>query len=151
MVSKDPATNKFLTEHGDGHLTSDHYVIGDIFLYVAYREVSPIAASTELSSSQSLSTITVKDVDLSESATLRSDPIISVTNLKLLTPDNKRVLVQDLDLSLQEDKNLLIVGVSGAGKSSLLRAIAGLWTTGDGLITRPSIKNICFLPQRPYW
>lgn len=44
MVSKDPATNKFLTEHGDGHLTSDHYVIGDIFLYVAYREVSPIAA-----------------------------------------------------------------------------------------------------------
>eukprot|EP00956_Cyclotella_meneghiniana_P021133 scaffold38052_cov68-Cyclotella_meneghiniana.AAC.1 len=113
--------------------------------------LSESAASTELSSSQSLSTITVKDVDLSESATLRSDPIISVTNLKLLTPDNKRVLVQDLDLSLQEDKNLLIVGVSGAGKSSLLRAIAGLWTTGDGLITRPSIKNICFLPQRPYW
>ena len=44
MVSKDPATNKFLTEHGDGHLTSDHHVIGDIFLYVAYRELSPIAA-----------------------------------------------------------------------------------------------------------
>ena len=46
MVSKDPATNKYLTEHGDGHLTSDHHVIGDIFLYVAYRELSPIAAGT---------------------------------------------------------------------------------------------------------
>ena len=44
MVSKDPDRNKFLTEHGDGHLTSDHYVIGDIFLYVAYRELNPIAA-----------------------------------------------------------------------------------------------------------
>eukprot|EP00956_Cyclotella_meneghiniana_P029115 scaffold69593_cov66-Cyclotella_meneghiniana.AAC.1 len=44
MVSGVQATNKFLTEHGDGHLTSDHYVIGDIFLCVAYREVSPIAA-----------------------------------------------------------------------------------------------------------
>eukprot|EP00956_Cyclotella_meneghiniana_P038510 scaffold155275_cov66-Cyclotella_meneghiniana.AAC.4 len=44
MVSKVQATNKYLTERGDGHLTSDHYVIGDIFLYVAYRELSPIAA-----------------------------------------------------------------------------------------------------------
>eukprot|EP00956_Cyclotella_meneghiniana_P008592 scaffold11666_cov58-Cyclotella_meneghiniana.AAC.1 len=42
MVSKDPATNKYLTEHGDGHLTSDHHVIGDIFLYVARRELRPI-------------------------------------------------------------------------------------------------------------
>ena len=45
MVAKDPDRNKFLTEHGDGHLTSDHHVIGDIFLYVAYREVSPITAT----------------------------------------------------------------------------------------------------------
>ena len=44
MVSKVQATNKYLTERGDGHLTSDHYVIGDIFLYVAYRELRPIAA-----------------------------------------------------------------------------------------------------------
>ena len=44
MVSKDPDRNKYLTEHGDGHLTSDHYVIGDIFLYVARRELRPIAA-----------------------------------------------------------------------------------------------------------
>ena len=44
MVSKDPATNKYLTERGDGHLTSDHHVIGDIFLYVARRELRPIAA-----------------------------------------------------------------------------------------------------------
>ena len=47
MVSKDPATNKYLTERGDGHLTSDHHVIGDIFLYVAYRELRPIAAAME--------------------------------------------------------------------------------------------------------
>ena len=44
MVWFVPSTNKYLTEHGDGHLTSDHYVIGDIFLYVARRELNPIAA-----------------------------------------------------------------------------------------------------------
>jgi putative ATP-binding cassette transporter len=36
------------------------------------------------------------------------------------------------------------------GKSSLLRAIAGLWTQGKGVIKRPSLGKIFFLPQRPY-
>jgi vitamin B12/bleomycin/antimicrobial peptide transport system ATP-binding/permease protein len=36
------------------------------------------------------------------------------------------------------------------GKSSLLRAIAGLWTQGRGRVRRPPLKDIFFLPQRPY-
>ena len=38
----------------------------------------------------------------------------------------------------------------GAGKSSMLRAIAGLWTAGSGTIIRPCTEDIYFLPQRPY-
>jgi putative ATP-binding cassette transporter len=31
-----------------------------------------------------------------------------------------------------------------------LRAIAGLWTAGSGVIVRPSPEELLFLPQRPY-
>jgi energy-coupling factor transporter ATP-binding protein EcfA2 len=47
-------------------------------------------------------------------------------------------------------QHLLIVGDSGTGKSSFLRAVAGLWTVGTGHITRPPPGETFFLPQRPY-
>ncbi|MEM7758839.1 MAG: ATP-binding cassette domain-containing protein, partial [Cyanobacteria bacterium P01_A01_bin.40] len=39
---------------------------------------------------------------------------------------------------------------SGCGKSSLLRAIAGLWNSGTGTIYRPDLSEMIFLPQKPY-
>jgi ABC-type uncharacterized transport system fused permease/ATPase subunit len=76
--------------------------------------------------------------------------ILSMEKLDLYTPDQKRVLLRNLDLHLQRGCHLLIDGPSGAGKSSLLRAIAGLWTVGNGRIVRPVDDEVYFLPQRPY-
>ncbi len=75
---------------------------------------------------------------------------LALRDLTLFTPQFDRKLVEKLDLHLKPGESLLITGVSGCGKSSLLRAIAGLWKTGSGTIEHPAIEDIFFLPQRPY-
>jgi ABC-type uncharacterized transport system fused permease/ATPase subunit len=77
-------------------------------------------------------------------------PVLAIHALTLSTPDGKRTLIRDLSLSVPPSKHLLVVGNSGAGKSSLLRAIAGLWRTGTGEIERGPLGSIFFLPQKPY-
>lgn len=71
-------------------------------------------------------------------------------NVTLQTPDYEKIIIENLSLSVPLKKGLLIVGTSGRGKSSLLRAIAGLWDAGTGCLFRPPLKEILFLPQRPY-
>ena len=76
--------------------------------------------------------------------------LMQINKLRLFTPDRNRVLIDNLDLTIREGQHLLISGSSGCGKSSLLRAISGLWTAGSGSITRVTDDEVYFLPQRPY-
>jgi putative ATP-binding cassette transporter len=75
---------------------------------------------------------------------------LAIQYLTLQTPNYQRTLVNSLSLQLEPQKGLLIMGASGCGKSSLLRAIAGLWNSGTGKIIRPPLEQMLFLPQRPY-
>ncbi len=74
----------------------------------------------------------------------------ALSHMTLITPNGQRTLIQDLTMTPENKSNLLVVGQSGVGKSSLLRAIAGLWTQGQGIVTRPPLEDTFFLPQRPY-
>jgi vitamin B12/bleomycin/antimicrobial peptide transport system ATP-binding/permease protein len=85
-----------------------------------------------------------------ESHEVPADSISAFNQVSLETPDGKRRLIEDFELEIQPGTRLLIVGASGGGKSSLLRAFAGLWTQGKGVIARPPLDDILFLPQRPY-
>ncbi|MDJ0731962.1 MAG: ABC transporter ATP-binding protein/permease [Crocosphaera sp.] len=75
---------------------------------------------------------------------------VALENVTLQPPNSDRILIEDVSLNVRNHNNLLIMGASGTGKSSLLRAIAGLWDSGDGIIYRPEAEEILFLPQKPY-
>jgi vitamin B12/bleomycin/antimicrobial peptide transport system ATP-binding/permease protein len=75
---------------------------------------------------------------------------LTLSHLTVKAPDSDRVFVRDLSLTVAAGESLLITGASGSGKSSLLRAIAGLWTQGSGTIDQPPKEDVFFLPQRPY-
>jgi putative ATP-binding cassette transporter len=77
-------------------------------------------------------------------------PRFAIEALTLRTPDNRKTLIRELSCEIVKGDRLLIVGDSGVGKTSLLRAIAGLWRTGNGRILRPPLAEMMFLPQRPY-
>lgn len=81
---------------------------------------------------------------------LVQDSSLAIENLTLQTPNQKRTLINELSLTIKPGQGLMIVGASGCGKSSLLRAIAGLWRSGSGRIIRPEVGDMLFLPQRPY-
>jgi len=81
---------------------------------------------------------------------LRPCTHLALESLTLCPPQSDRVLIKELSLVLKPGDALLITGDSGCGKSSLLRAIAGLWHEGSGVIHHPPIEDVFFLPQQPY-
>lgn len=91
------------------------------------------------------------EIEISHSLiSLETAPELVLQNLTLQTPNYQRTLIRNLSLTLNTQGSLLVMGPSGCGKSSLLRAIAGLWNSGTGTIQRPNLKDLLFLPQKPY-
>jgi len=59
-------------------------------------------------------------------------------------------MLDEPHVEIMPAEHVLIVGAPGSGKTSLFRAIAGLWPWGSGKISLPPTERIMFMPKRPY-
>ena len=64
-------------------------------------------------------------------------------------PDGK-VLLGQVSAVVRAGENTLVTGPSGIGKSTLFRALSGIWPFGSGVVKVPAAARVLFLPQRPY-
>ncbi|MGU9979901.1 ABC transporter ATP-binding protein/permease [Phreatobacter sp. HK31-P] len=86
-----------------------------------------------------------QQINLDES----EDDTIHIDNLSL-AHRNGRVVIDDASIRIQPGEKILIAGESGTGKSTFIRALAGLWPWGSGRIAFPRNTPYAFVPQKPY-
>src|SRR5262245_17572556 len=67
-----------------------------------------------------------------------------------VTLDDGTAVVGETEVVVEPGERLLVAGESGTGKSTLVRAIAGLWPWGDGAVNLHPDRRLFMLPQRPY-
>ena len=79
----------------------------------------------------------------------KNGPRLIVRDLNVRLPDG-RELIHRLELDMRRGERLLIMGSSGGGKSTLVRALAGIWPFGEGVVEMPDGDRPLFLPQKPY-
>ena len=60
--------------------------------------------------------------------------VLSVANVAVLPPGGDRLVVNDISFELKSGQGLAIIGPSGSGKSSLARALVGVWQPARGSI-----------------
>jgi putative ATP-binding cassette transporter len=75
---------------------------------------------------------------------------LAFERLTLRAPHDERVLVRDLSLELAPGARVLVTGPQDV-TAALLRAVAGMWGSGEGRVVRPGGDGIVLLPERPYF
>ena len=77
------------------------------------------------------------------------EAVLVLHNLSV-TLDDGTAMVQEADVEIGRGERVLVAGESGTGKSTLVRAIAGLWPWGGGRIDFHVDRRLFMLPQIPY-
>src|SRR5450759_4192233 len=74
---------------------------------------------------------------------------LAFEGVRILLPDG-HIVIDDATVNIAPGERVLVAGDTVRGKSTLFRAVAGLWPWGSGTSLTPPPEAMAFLPQRPY-
>jgi len=77
------------------------------------------------------------------------DVALRLNDLSVALDDGTAIL-DETEVEIMPGERVLIAGESGTGKSTLVRALAGLWPWGGGSVEIKKGASFFLLPQRPY-
>ncbi len=90
-------------------------------------------------------TSTVKEIQVKS---VENSHQIVVQALSLHNPQTGKPIAENLTFTFTEKENVILLGPSGLGKSSIFKVIGGIWQYGRGEISIPE-ESIHFLSQKP--
>lgn len=127
-----------------GHVRHSLSVVAD-----SYTQIMALKASTlRLLHFEKHTKTCLKEKDVLTHATHTREGVMW-TNLYLHTPEGALITKLSRGL-LPKGVSTLITGASGIGKSTFLKALAGVWPFGKGQMMKPADETFCFVPQKPY-
>lgn len=74
---------------------------------------------------------------------------ITANGVSLSLPDGKR-LMTNINETFVHGRHYLLKGDSGVGKSTFIKALAGIWPYSEGEVVFPSKQSVMFVSQKAY-
>ncbi|AGW38065.1 ABC transporter ATP-binding protein [Chlamydia pecorum] len=84
-----------------------------------------------------------------------NDPLLNISNLKIISENPNRTLIQDFSLKLKQQRSIALIGESGSGKTTVIKAILGFLPNNcritEGSILLNSTTDLAKIPQKEFY